>query len=78
MTFITVECSCKPDLEYADGNKPSYYIDEKKAAYMYNKLRSKARIDHTKVQAGDPRELKEFNMYFGVHLNGGHIISIKP
>jgi hypothetical protein len=59
MTFITADCTCKPDQLYADGSKPAFYSDEKKAQWMYEKLKKSA-------------------LYWGVHLNGLHIMTIRP
>jgi hypothetical protein len=91
MRFITIECTCALRPEYADGAKPSFYVDEKKAAYMFLKLRDKAASGQARVQKeliilqnGDTVQglpplpnLRDYNLYFGVHLHGLHVLSIK-
>ena len=89
MKFHLVECNCKVDEEYVDGSKPSFYTDERKAAYMFNRLKVKCKIGQVRLQRelqviGDelirclpPLPLKEYNLYFGVHLNGLHIMKVE-
>ena len=44
MKIITCECTCNPEEPYVDGSKPSFYDNEKKAIYMYARLKLKAGI----------------------------------
>lgn len=75
--FVTRECACKPGEQFPDGNHPSFYTDSVKAEYMYRKLKAKARADHARISLGSAGDLSLFDIYFAVHLNGEHIISIK-
>jgi hypothetical protein len=85
-----VECTCTPETVYADGSKPSFYTDEKKAVWMFVKLQMKAHAGSVRAQSElvvSPASgevirripplpnLKDYNLYYGVHLNGLHIIS---
>lgn len=90
--MICVECTCSPDTEYADGSKPSFYTDEKKAIWMFVRLQAKKNQGMARSQlelvvdpiSGEvvrrlpplPR-LKDYNLYFGVHLNGLHILTTR-
>lgn len=88
MKIYSVECNCKVDEEYADGNKPSFYTDEKKAVYMWMRCKSKCFSGQKRlaqeiqvkndelIRVLPALPLKEYNFYFGVHLNGLHIMNI--
>jgi hypothetical protein len=89
--FVTCECTCTAETEYADGSRPSFYVDEGKATYMWQKLKGKARagvrraqtelifgLDGEVIHRNPPCTfLKDYNFYYGVHLHGLHVLAIK-
>lgn len=92
MRVVAVECNCKEP--YADGALPSFYTDERKAVFMWSKLKEKCKRGADRAHSElvvDPNppwevisrreplpNLKDYNLYFGVHLNGLHILTVKP
>lgn len=77
---ITCVCTCKPPEEetFADGSQASFYSDETKAVWMWRKLKAKAIAGSQRVRDNELLpNLKDYNLYFGVHLNGEHILTVK-
>lgn len=75
--IVTVECTCYDNL-YADDSMPVNYIDEKKAIYMWTKLKRKAQIGLERCRNGEILpSLLGYNMFYGVHLNGLHIMTVR-
>jgi len=84
MKVVTVECDCKKGQEFCSGNKPEFYKDLNEALGRFNHFKNLNRVWALFDQAKIPippqysQHLVEKALYWGIHINGKHIVAVKP
>jgi hypothetical protein len=73
MRLITCECTCKANEPYVDGTMPEFYSEEKKAISKF--LKYKQGLNG--VYYGQAAVFHTPTLFFGVHINGKHILAVK-
>jgi hypothetical protein len=66
-------CSCIKDTVFPDGGKPDFFKDEEQAAEAVRAHQAMSLHQETYQVPGEPWSRRR---YWGVHVNGRHVLSL--
>jgi hypothetical protein len=70
--IVTCECACRPDQPLTDGSFPTFYADETKLRWMFEKLAPVEKSKDGKMF----RHRSSKKPFWALHLDGQHVVNI--